>query len=89
MAAQVLTVDVFVRREVRRQERRLAVLSRDGKKTTVICRRQVEVVEVMAVVQEVDQYPMPRALAVVKVLPTHGNTSAVNDGVPTGQGAAS
>jgi hypothetical protein len=82
MAAQVLTVEVSARRELRRQVRCLVVVSPDGERAIVTCRRQVEVVDVVVVVQDVDEAPMKSAPVLARLAPRFGNTSAVNDGVP-------
>ena len=54
MTPRIITFEVSVRRELRREERCLGLLSPDGERAVVICRRQVEVVEVVAVIDEVD-----------------------------------
>jgi hypothetical protein len=80
MAAQVLTVEVSARRELRRQVRCLAVVSPDGERAIVICRRQVEVVEMVVVVETANDdlvfAPFPLADPALR----NGNTFSVNDG---------
>jgi hypothetical protein len=82
MTPPIIRIEVSVRRELRRQERCLGLLSPDGDRTVVICRRQVEVMDVLVVVQEVDEVPTPSAPILARLTPRLGNTSAVNDGVP-------
>ena len=80
MAAQVVTVEVSARRELRRQVRCLAVVSPYGERTVVLCRRQVEVVEVLVVVETANDdsvlAPFPQANPAL----LNGNTFSVNDG---------
>lgn len=83
MSAQALTIAVFARRELRHQERCFAVVSPDGERSVVVCRRQVEIVEVAILVQGDDEAPMAPVLAATRPAPKLSNTSAVNDGVPS------
>ena len=89
MTPPIIRIEVSVRSELRRQERCLGLLSPDGERAVVICRRQVEVVDVVVVVQEVDEAPTPSAPILGRLAPRLGNTSAVNDGVPRYQETAS
>jgi hypothetical protein len=82
MTPPIIRIEVSVRRELRREERCLGLLSPDGERAVVICRRQVEVMDGLVVVQEVDEAPTPSAPVLALLAPRLGNTSAVNDGVP-------
>ena len=89
MSAKVRTVEVFARRQLRRQERCLAVVSPDGERAIVICRRQVEVVEVVVVVETASDDPAFSPFPLTNPALRNGNTFSVNDGELSRQEAVS
>ena len=88
MTARATTVKVFARREVRQQEQCLAVVSPDGERAFVTCRRRIEVVEVVAVIEEVVCYPDPRVLALAALAPKLRHLPAAERAIPLYREAA-